>query len=152
MVKRKSNIRKHSQISDEAIAAWQSGDVWGLQAALGLKPWHHGVLPPEYASGYCLPDEPDHGDLSARGWHMCKQYQQQLIELVGLPALSVKRAACEKRLADAEASLAYLLTPMARNMEAHGAHALARHEERISETREQVAALKACLEALQCAS
>ena len=61
----KRKTRAH--ISQAAIDAWLAGDIWGLQDALGLFPWNHGVFPPEYSHAYCLPDEPEH-DADFRGW------------------------------------------------------------------------------------
>jgi hypothetical protein len=54
-----------------------------------------------------------------------------------------------KRLEDAEASLAYLKTPMAKNMNSHNG---ARHEGRVREAEDLVAALKAVLEGFACES
>jgi hypothetical protein len=132
----KRKLRGH--ISQAAVDAWLAGDTRGLQAALGLGPWQHSPLPWAYAYGYGLPDEPDDADASARGWGKCKAYQEQLIALVGLPPISVKRAVAKKRLAEAEESAAYLKTPMARNM----AHNKERHEERIRDADDTVLSLR----------
>jgi hypothetical protein len=114
-----------THLTPEAIAAWISGDVRALKAALGLGPWEHSPLSSDYAIGYALPEVPTEG----RGWQKCKRFQQELVDRVGWPPLEVKQAVAEKRRAEAEASLTYLRTPMARNM----AFNKERHEERIRE-------------------
>jgi hypothetical protein len=142
MVSKRTPINRgtRTHLTQEAVDAWLAGDVWGLQNALNLKPWHHGVLPPDYAIGYALPEEPDGGDESARGWARCKRYQAELIALVGLPPISVKRAVAEKRLAEAQESLEYLKTAMAKNLRSETSH-----EKRLQAAEATVVALRESL-------
>jgi hypothetical protein len=110
-------------ISQSAVDAWLAGDTKALKESLGLGPWEHSPLPPEYAIGYALPEAPTEG----RGWAKCKRYQEELIQIAGMPPEAVRRAVAAKRLAVVRESLNYLRTPMARQM----AHNKERHEERI---------------------
>jgi hypothetical protein len=106
----KRKVRGH--LTQAAVDAWLAGDVKALKAALGLWPWEHSPLSPEFTVGYALPEIPTEG----RGWAKCKRYQDELTALVGLPPERVRQAVADKRLAEAEASAAYRRTPMARAM------------------------------------
>jgi hypothetical protein len=83
----------HSQQAQtqEAIDAWQRGDVWGVHTALGLSPAEYSPVPRRFGA-YGLPEvKPDTGLVidagwkNALGWDGVKALQDELYALAGEP-------------------------------------------------------------------
>jgi hypothetical protein len=86
--------RSHNRrITQEAIDAWQRGDVWGVHKALGLKPFEYSPVPRRFGA-YGLPETKrntglvmDEGFGTALGWDGVKALQDELYALAGEPGV-----------------------------------------------------------------